>query len=429
KMALLEALESERAVEIRAANGALTDHLLTRMRKDNEGYWLFVANGRKPQNPDIPAAHDVTIRLRGAFHVTLYDTLTGEIRPCPARVENGITTVYETLYDHDSRLYFLEEGGLNAPAEKKTESAGKVLPVPALTDYRLDEDNVFVLDMAEYALDGEEFHPAEELLRADNKMRRVLGWPSRMDAVAQPWVIPEEPFEHTAHLRFTFESDREIAGVRLAIEDGDTSSIALNGEKVANDVVGYYTDRSILTLALPPIRRGTNVLTVDIPFNRRTNIENAFLLGDFGVECRGKVTKITFRPEKIAFGDLAEQGFPFYGSSVTYLFDLETNGGELFFHAPQYRAGLLSVEIDGEDKGNIVYAPYTLRVKDVPAGKHRIGLKAWGNRVNSFGPLHLCDPKRDWIGPDAFRSEGDAWSYQYNLKKFGVLTDPTVEEK
>ena len=234
-------------------------------------------------------------------------------------------------------------------------------------------------------------------------MRKVLGWPSRMDAVAQPWVIPEEPFLHTAHLRFTFESDREFAGVRLAIEDGDTSAIALNGEKVPNVVTGFYTDRSILTLDLPPIRKGENVLTVDIPFNRRANIENAFLLGDFGVELRGKNASLTARPEKIAFGDLS-------------------------FHVPQYRAGLLSVEIDGEDKGNIVYAPYTLTVGGVPAGKHVIGLKAWGNRVNSFGPLHLSDPKRSWIGPDAFRSEGDAWSYQYNLKKFGVLTDPTVEE-
>ena len=428
KMALLEALESERMVGIRAANGAMTENLLTRMRKDNRGYWLFIANGRKPENPDIPAGRDVTIRLAGEFKVTLYDTLTGEIGPCPAETGNGITTIRETLFDHDSRLYFLEEGGEPVPAEKKAVEGGKKLPVPALLDYKLDEENVFVLDTAEYALDEEDFHPAEELLRADNKMRKVLGWPSRMDAVAQPWVIPEEPFLHTAHLRFTFESDREFAGVRLAIEDGDTSAIALNGEKVPNVVTGFYTDRSILTLDLPPIRKGENVLTVDIPFNRRANIENAFLLGDFGVELRGKNASLTARPEKIAFGDLAAEGFPFYGSSVTYLFDAETEGGDLSFHVPQYRAGLLSVEIDGEDKGNIVYAPYTLTVGGVPAGKHVIGLKAWGNRVNSFGPLHLSDPKRSWIGPDAFRSEGDAWSYQYNLKKFGVLTDPTVEE-
>ncbi|MCQ2446603.1 MAG: hypothetical protein MJ141_06970, partial [Clostridia bacterium] len=428
KKALLTALEPERELEIRSANGALTENLLTRMRKDNTGKWLFVANGRKPQNPDIPVAQEVNIRLYGEYKVTLYDSITGEIKPCPAEVTNGVTVIHDYLWDHDSRLFFLEEGGAtlaSAEDEKKTE---KALAVPSLMDYDMDEKNVFILDMAEFALDDEAWQPEEELLRGDNIMRKKLGWPSRMDAIAQPWVVPDAPYEHTAHLRFTFESDIEYAGALLAIEDGDTSEIHMNGEKVANKVLGYYTDRSILTLAPPAIKKGKNVITVDIPFNQRKNIENSFILGDFGVECRGRVTKITEKPAKLAFGDAAAQGFPFYGSSLTYKLPVTTEGGDLRITCPQYRGGLLSVTLDGEEKGNIVYAPYTITLKDVPAGEHVVGCKVWGNRVNCFGPLHLSDPKRNWIGPDAFRSTGAAYSYQYQLKRFGILTDPTVTE-
>ncbi len=282
--------------------------------------------------------------------------------------------------------------------------------------------------MAEYALDDQEFRPAEELLRLDNIMRSELGWPSRMDAIAQPWVVPEEPCEHTAHLRFTVMSDIDYSGAHLAIEDGDIVSVTFNGEKVENAVDGYYTDRSILTLPLPAIKKGKNILTVDVPFSRRANIENAFILGTFGVECHGAVTKIVPAPGTLAFGDIVPQGMPFYGSNVTYKLDIETKGGDLKITVPHYRGGLVSVELDGEDVGNIVYAPYSLTVGNVSAGKHVLGLKLWGSRVNSFGPLHLSDPMRGWIGPDAFRSTGASFSYQYNLKRVGILSTPVIEE-
>ena len=428
KKALLTALEPVRELEIRSANGALTENLLTRMRKDNTGKWLFIANGKKPQNPDIPVAQEVNIRLNGAYKVTLYDTLSGEIKPCPAEVHGGVTVIHDYLWDHDSRLFFLEEGGRTLAAAPSASKVEKNLVLPALMDYEMDEDNVFVLDMAEYALDNQPWQTCEELLRLDNIIRNQLGWPSRMDAIAQPWVVPETPFEHTVHLRFTFESDIDYEGARLAIEDGDIFAISMNGEKVENKVLGYFTDRSILTLALPKVQKGTNVITVDIPFNRRANIENAFILGDFGVSCHGRVTRIIAKPAKLAFGDAGEQGFPFYGSSLTYNIPFTSEGGDLRITCPQYRGGLVSVLIDGEDKGNIVYAPYQLTVQDIPAGEHTLGLKIWGNRVNCFGPLHLSDPCRNWIGPDAFRSTGASFSYQYQLKTFGILTDPTVTE-
>ena len=38
--------------------------------------------------------------------------------------------------------------------------------------YTLEEPNVYLLDIAKYALDDEEYNEAEEILRADNKLRK-----------------------------------------------------------------------------------------------------------------------------------------------------------------------------------------------------------------------------------------------------------------
>ncbi|MBR4866548.1 MAG: hypothetical protein IKU11_07655, partial [Clostridia bacterium] len=91
KKAILSALDAERDIEIRGENGSLTENRIYRMRQDNTGKWLFVAQGKKPQNPDIPTPQKVKIRLKGAYKVTLYETLTGEIKPVAAKIANGIT--------------------------------------------------------------------------------------------------------------------------------------------------------------------------------------------------------------------------------------------------------------------------------------------------------------------------------------------------
>lgn len=40
---------------------------------------------------------------------------------------------------------------------------------------------------------------------------------------------------------------------------------------------------AIQTIALPNIRKGTNILTLTVRFDQKTNLENLYLLGDFGV--------------------------------------------------------------------------------------------------------------------------------------------------
>jgi hypothetical protein len=120
------------------------------------------------------------------------------------------------------------------------------------------------------------------------------------------------------------------------------------------------------------------------------------------------------------------QGLPFYGGNITYELPLNTPAGLLKLEITQFRCPLIKVSLDGEEKGHIAYSPYVLELGEVEEGSHILRITAFGNRVNTFGPIHNCNHTEHWIGPNAWRSEGAAWAYEYQLKKSGILVSPRI---
>ena len=100
--------------------------------------------------------------------------------------------------------------------------------------------------------------------------------------------------------------------------------------------------------------------------------------------------------------------------------------GRVEIEASDYRGGLITVEVDGEKKGRIIYPPYNLEIKGLTNGEHEIGVKLYTHRYNSFGPIHLVNEKESWHGPNAWRSSGCNWSYEYVLRKIGILKAPVI---
>lgn len=46
---------------------------------------------------------------------------------------------------------------------------------------------------------------------------------------------------------------------------------------------GWFTDSFIRTVSVPGLKKGENELLLEVPFGQKTNLENLFLLGEFGV--------------------------------------------------------------------------------------------------------------------------------------------------
>ena len=121
------------------------------------------------------------------------------------------------------------------------------------------------------------------------------------------------------------------------------------------------------------------------------------------------------------------QTMPFYAGNITYKNEIETPDCDLQIRATTYKGAAVKVFVDGKDCGYCTFSPYTIDVKDVKAGKHTIEFKLFGNRYNSFAALHNNNTSQTWFGPSVWRTVGDEYSYEYQLKDMGILAAPIVK--
>jgi hypothetical protein len=445
KASLLEELECVREIDIRTANGSRTADLLTSIRSDNDSRWVFIAHGRKPHNQDIAEYQEIKITLPGIWNLTRYDSMTGNIHSLPSRIVSGNTVISYTLYAQDSLLFSADSGySVNTPEQINRRGPMNLSQnpndTPLLDDvssgmstgqdqmrYELSEPNVLLLDMAEFALDDGEYEPEEEILRIDNRLRRRLSWQPRVAHIPQPWVVDHEKPSHRLKLRFVIKSKIQLEDVALAMEKCAQTVIRFNGEMVEQKEIGYFADESIRKVVLPPLKKGSNILELDLPYGESSNPEWCYLLGRFGVQVRGTKKMIIAIPDTLGFGDLVPQGFPFYGGNITYKMRINGDGRAPIIKAPYYRGALVGVELDGKRVGSIAFSPYECELPVLSKGEHELGLTLFGTRINTFGTVHNCDRTYFWYGPNAWRTTGDQWSYEYVLKETGILKSPELK--
>lgn len=427
RAALLTALENSRLLTLRYSDGRLTDKFIYQLRKDNDCMWLFICQDSEPLNKNCEGSSEVKIILEGEFSPEVYDTCTGRIYRLKAEYKNGRTYIPYTFYAYDSLLLRLTEG-------RCTDGEVQFIPSPAESglygkiDYELSEENVLLLDTAYYKLDGDkEYSGMENILRLDNICRERAGFREKGGNVAQPWTQEEKEADRKITLKFEISSRIDYSGACLALEDAEKAEILFNSVKTDNTVKGYYVDRSIKKVVLPDIKKGKNILEVTLPFGENTNTENMFITGNFGVKTDGAVSEITELPEKITFGLLGPQGFPFYGGAVTYKVKAENKDKGLTVTVPNYYGALVSIAVDGAEKGDIIYPPYTLYMPDIEPGIHNVDIKLYIHRYNSFGALHLTRELSAYHGPEAWRTTGSEWSYDYIFRRTGLLSAPGIK--
>lgn len=427
RLKILDAVEYYKDVRISNSKGLPAENLVYGFRQDNNCKWLFVAHGER-LGRDFPLyAEDIVVSIKGEYEPKLYDTLTGDISDIPFEIDKGITKIYYHLERTGSLLLKLNENvskkSFEAPSapEKKRD----ILRVFEKVSYKRAEPNVLLLDIAEYSLDGGEFRPLEEILKLNNICKDELGWPRVGGQMAQPWVIPPEEPKNSVTLRLKFLSEIDYSGAKLALEDAEFAKINFNGNDVESIVNGWYVDRDIKTVDLPDIIKGENVLTVTFPFGKRTSLEWMYVLGEFNVRTEGCIKTIVPMTEKIAFGSITDQGMPFYGGNLRYEFEVDTPDCEMFVHVLHFKGALVRAYIDGEDAGAIAFAPFNSNTVKMNAGKHKIELVLYGNRYNTFGPLHSLY-NNSYVGPGDWRTNGDGWSYEYNVRPTGITSSPEI---
>jgi hypothetical protein len=209
------------------------------------------------------------------------------------------------------------------------------------------------MDVAEFKLDEGEWEEQEGVLRIDNILRRRLGIPLKLDQLEQPWVSKQsrKPHDHKLQLRFRFKSTIAVEGSLLAVEKApELTSVRLDGKELKVAKRGYFVDTDIDTIELPALGPGNHVLEMSAPFGFSSNLEWLYLLGDFGVQVVGRHATICAKPEAYHFGDLRNQGLPFYDGNVTMtssLRGLNFGGQNVTLRIRSFQGLCLAVLVDG----------------------------------------------------------------------------------
>lgn len=438
KTELIGLLEEERVVHLQNDDGTDTDDLICQLREETHDRWLFVARAKKlgktSYERSVCRGRNVRITVEGEYHVTVFDTLTGKSRPAEYHVKDGKTIIDHCFFANDSLLLRLEDGGLSL----KTAQEQKQSEVPTKKDsktseiavwdevyYKRSEPNVVLFDVGRYSLDGTTYSNREYVLEMNRQLSEIL---NVTYSDAQPYIFRDSREAHMVYVRYEFDSEAELDGLLLAAERMEECRVYLNGVPADGVILGYYVDESIRTVRIPGVRKGRNILDIKLPFSAAGMIEPCYLLGEFDVTLRGCNPTIHQPSNRIGFGPLATQGMPFYGGNITYSTEIDTTEGTARITVSDFGAPCVRVFIDGEDAGLIAFAPFAVE-KELSEGRHRIDFLCYGNRNNTFGPVHnkRMNDMDYYIEPDAWEQSCEFWRNGYFLQDTGILSGPAVE--
>lgn len=449
KNAVIEAFVSERSIDILDESGNRDEHFFFQLRNDGDKKWLFVTSVIFEKQPP-KNGRKTKIVINGNYVPKVYNAFDGSIGDIEYSFNNGKTEIYNTFFAQDSLLLSLEPA--DGTVESKHESSDeKVIWSKKITDaveYSLSEPNVLLLDFAEYSVDGGEFRPKKDLLKITLETKAELGL---SDKGIQPWALEDKPIEHNLALKITVDSEIECADVCLGIENPSITEMIWNGVRLDSTAdEGWYIDEAIRKIRLPGLKKGENELFLSMPLGVKTWAENCYLLGnfgvklknpetavldrqdrlitDYGVKVRASAVTVTERSPRITFNSIVTQGLPFYSANITYKIPVKIDSsGTLQIKADKFVGALMSVSIDGDEKGNIIYQPYTLEIPNIEPGEHTVEITVYGTRYNTLACLHLY---RDTIwnaDPGWFRRGGDDWTDDYRFKEFGILEGPELK--
>lgn len=435
----------ERNAIVTAVRGAVGPRLSLTSSDGRESKDIFyqlraLANGDQILGAMSMQRHEwqrgVSISVRGSGFVTEWDMRTGERFSVSSQRSEGMLRWKTDFAPAGERVYTITQADPHLqprPVEKEISSKAVAGPFA----YRLDEPNVAVLDGPEYRAGEQQWQTATDILKLDRTVRQGLKLPLRGGEEMQPWArvaFHAEQHQHTPlHLRYHFSmSGASGVPIQLAMEQPERWTVTLNGQAVPLPAAKtWWVDPALRTRALDAsaLREGDNVLELSTDFSEDVDLEAVYLLGAFGVELKGTTETLMRLPQKLSVGDLTSQGLPFYGGEVIYQVPVSIRGaGEAkdTLRLTNFSAALAKLDPHANGGRVIAWEPYeaSLNKADKARGYVELGLVL--TRRNTFGPLHLVPKNAGAYGPGEFRTEGKAWSNDFQLIPTGLLEAPAV---
>ncbi len=295
--------------------------------------------------------------------------------------------------------------------------SAEVISLPNIFEFQRKDRNVLVIDRISVSYDGENFEREEPEWRVRKKIAEHF---KTEDALQwQPWVaLRKKIFEGRGGnivLRYKFLSDTNRPKSYLVIEDMQKGRVSVNGREITWDdekELGWHWDRSFRMVEITNlVRRGANIVDFSVGYDFLTEVEAAYVVGDFGVKLAGPYEgRIIREKKKLTAGSWVNQGYPFYSGRMVYKseFDIPEGRKRAFLRILKPSGILFKARINGREAGNILWSPYMLEITRFARGrkKNSLELELVSSLQNSWGPLHEREGEDNrYVSSAAFEHE------------------------
>ncbi|MCX8171471.1 MAG: glycosyl hydrolase [Candidatus Bathyarchaeota archaeon] len=377
--------------------------ILYHLRLDEESglLILFLANTSREK------PHSIRLFIDGLFKVEEWDAISGERRIHPSEATCGKTTWSINLEPVGSALFILSPSiQLTAgSAEKWIKICEKT--VNGAWKIRRLNPNILVLDYCRYRVKG--------------------AWSNLMPVWRAHNSIVQNGLGSRFSLRFEFESDIDFKdkSLYLVVEKPECFKIHVNGVKVESKPSGYWLDWNFPMISVSElVGKGLNIIELEGIVELEPELENIYLMGDFGVKADAKgSSKIIEEPSSVDLGDLCQVGYPFYAGEIELIKNIsleKPEGSKVILRLEGLNSSLAIVYVNGEEAGKAILPPYEVDItRLLKTGENEIKLRLVGNLRNALGPLHYKGGDPTFIGPETFKDPAN-WVDDYVLKPFGV---------
>ena len=382
-------------------------------------------------NTDLNHGGPATVQLRGAGRLEAWDPASGDIRALPSRQINGLTEANLDFPPVGSQFLVMHR---DQSATTVTPTARRLLseiPLDGEWQLSLGGPNALTLDTVQINLGGKD-----------------KAWSEPMHILDAHAAIARKGVGTAFILRFLFEAALLPTGpVYLVLESPDRFNITVNGQVIPSADAGWWTDIAFRKVEITSaIHGGRNEILVSSVFDRQTELESIYIIGNFGVGGRrikeenrfnGQVfdryapdfrlvEALTLVQSSSKSGglavDLTAQGLPFFAGRATLRQTLQIPevDGRAVLEIQGLHAAIAHVRVNGQDMGTVAWQPHSVDITaGVHPGENTIEIELVGTLRNLLGPHHLSGGDLEWTGPDSFRDK-NRWTADYILVPFGL---------
>ncbi len=414
--ALRSALDAAPAAyRITGAEGGPVPGLRTQHRVDGAQDIFFIVN------TDPGAGREISLRLpgKGGHQLLRLDAAEGTRGVLPSR------RIGDAPGDLVSHLRLEPRGSLLLTLDQPTDAK----PLPRLPDterariqslpghwrFTRKQPNVLTLDRLAYSLDeGKTFsapmpeYAARRAIAEHFGAGEALAW--------QPWAaLKHKPFEQLGGLvtlRYRFHSALPApVPVAVVIENLMLGNLIVNGQTVRLEKAGWHWDTGFGKMDISGlVKPGDNIIDFALNYGILSEVESAYLVGDFGVRFKNpRETELCAEPKTLTPGSWTRQGYPFYSGAIVYQtqFHLDPNvaaRGSAALRLNRPAGVFFRVRMNGQAVGDLRWRPWRLDLgKHARGGINNLEIEVVASQQNTHGPLHLAEGEAcAWQGPNAF---------------------------